>query len=160
MTIYQYPDTESLMLSTVFVIVPLLLIGVFLYFIITNGKKKNIAIGRFAFIFPLCSILIMAICMFPLCFKMLRLHALSKQDSSDSLSGSLEILEETEHWYRDDFQGYTLRIKVDGTEISPENTFSKEMLDTLKKQTAVTIYYDESNGELYILKIIADLANP
>ena len=34
------------------------------------------------------------------------------------------------------------------------------MLDTLKKQTAVTIYYDESNGELYILKIIADLANP
>ncbi len=160
MTIYQYPDAETLATAPIFVIVPLFIIGICIYALIINREKIKKTANLLPIMIPFFVGIIFAIGMFPMCFRVFHLHDLSEHDRGDTLYGSLEILEEEEHWYRDDFQGYTLRIKVDETEIAPENTFSKEALDTLKKQTAVTIYYDESNGELYILKIVADLANP
>ncbi len=165
--LYQYDFRDHHLMLLIYGVVAIILFILLLifivakkHFVINKGSSDKITYNQFHVVEKLlCRYIPIIVLTFALIGLLTQIFLYAtfeyrmNHDEFHVLAGECEIVEKKESWYRDEFLGYDITIKIEDQIIKPSNTFSENQIDLFQSHDDMTIYYGFMGNELFIYSI-------
>ena len=165
--LYQYDFSENhamMLICGVVAIILLILIAILIFaknaFVIKKGSSDKIAYNQFNIIekalcryIPIIIITIGLIGLLNIIVSSASFEYKMKHDGAIVLAGECEVMDVEEAWYRDEFLGYDITMKINGKTIEPANHFSENQIALFQAHAHIVVYYGFAGKELFVYQI-------